>query len=102
MKRLKASAVLIALCAAGCVHRAPKTAMGSWIGHPDSELIESWGQPDETVPQADGTHISTWFYRYSEFPPGQEPIGHTCRRSFVIARNGRLLKWSIVGGCAAH
>ena len=72
------------LVTAGCVGRR----MEAWVGRPGDELLGRWGAPDHRLQQRDGSRVLTWNEAWldAEF--------HTCRKSFVIGRDGRIRQWT--------
>ncbi len=69
---LKVIGIAACLVLAGCAAEIMK----SWLGHPETELLASWGAPDKSA-RSGSTKIHTW--------DGQNLYGQIiCTTSFVI------------------
>ena len=66
----------------GCSSTGSTT--NKWIGKPESELLASWGQPDNTANLPDGRKILSWdsYYSTNQVVP--------CRQSFTIGVDGKV------------
>jgi hypothetical protein len=73
----------------GCV--TTKSAMQSWIGRPESDLVTQWGAPHRSTDTRDGKRVLTWEKRWGEC--GQ----NTCRQSFTVDETGIIRQWSYDG-----
>ncbi len=62
--------------------------MQSWVNHPISELIASWGQPTQMVPSNEGS-----IYIWSEFTE-DEPFSE---KKFWVNESGTIFKWDRLG-----
>jgi hypothetical protein len=67
--------------------------MESWVNHPISEVIASWGEPTQIVP-SNGGSVYVWrqnapypTYRYSGFS----------EKKFWVNESGIIFKWDISG-----
>ena len=68
-----ALALVLAACASnpeGAAEPDPKRLAESWVGHPVSQLISSWGEPLKVRPGENGHHIYSWHAvrRYFQAP----------------------------------
>lgn len=86
--------------------------MDSWMGHTKQELIQSWGPPSRTAPDAQGGEI--WIYDKTVTIPGlpgqisRSPFGGiqyttpqsltvTRSRMFYISAEGKVYHWRAEG-----
>jgi len=91
----------------GCASTINKT-MDSWIGHHQSELIQSWGPPTQTAPDGKGGSILIYGSyvdlgqtpgRASVDPYGNvrytapEQRGYSRTRMFYVDQNGIIYYW---------
>jgi hypothetical protein len=84
MKPSYAAAFALAVCLGACT---TKSAMNSWIGRPESQLLASWGAPDKTASFPDGGKVDTWVTTWSD------DFGmHTCRKNFTVSGGGTVVK----------
>jgi hypothetical protein len=84
MKLRHVAAFALVLCLDACT---TKSAMNSWIGRPESQLLASWGAPDRTARFPDGRKVDTWVTTWSD------DFGlHTCRKTFTVGAEGTVLK----------
>ncbi len=84
MKLRHAAAFALVVCLDACT---TKSAMNSWIGRPDSQLITSWGTPDRTASFPDGAKVDTWVTTW------RDDFGmHTCRKTFTVGAGGAVVK----------
>ena len=70
------------LLAGGCA----TSNMKSWMGSTESQLVSSWGPPQQVYTQG-GNRILTWENRWGEH--GEI----TCRKSFTINSYGTIVNW---------
>ena len=71
--------------------RYPKNKeMQSWVNHPISELIASWGQPSQIVPSNEGS-IYIW-HQFTD--PKNDPFNET---KFWVNESGIIFKWDRLG-----
>lgn len=80
--------LMIGLALAGCV--STSDLMKSWVGKPESRLLEKWGAPDSST-RSNGRHIMTWKNTYTNRYGGN---ASTCRATFIADKNGVIKKWS--------
>lgn len=76
-------AVALGLLFSACTTTA--SVMKSWVGKPESQLLESWGAPDKDAALAYGGKVDTWVSVWGE-PP------HTCRKTFTVNSEGTIVK----------
>ena len=90
----------------------------SWVGHPESELVSSWGIPDGSYETGEKKYL-IYNYSKSSYIPGTKPsyrtniIGNTayttssggspgfmvnkrCKTTFTIT-NGTIVNWDWMG-----
>jgi hypothetical protein len=83
--------------------------MNSWVGHPESELINSWGPPSTVYKMDDGSKVLTYNYKrdgYQEegtaykdqwgvvhYTDPQTTGGYTATRSFTVNPKGIIVSW---------
>lgn len=85
----KTNAVLLFLLIAtlsGCAIPTRENLLEAWMGHQESELVASLGEPDTTVRNREGMRILTWDDR-------------GCNKSFVVDNTGEVVNWTDT--CAA-
>lgn len=103
----------------GCATEANyKKVLESWIGYPESMLVEKWGVPDKVYNQSDGTKLlqyarkstvdlpkyetvmksdGTWEEKSSS--SGGGTLHYSCRTTFKI-RNDTIISYNYAGnGC---
>jgi len=79
--------VALAVSLAACV--STSTVMKSWVGKPESDLLSTWGSPDSSRRLDDGRVVHTWTTMWND----QYKV-HTCRKTFTIATDGTVERWS--------
>lgn len=127
MKRLSlALLILMAVCMSGCygkVKNRINNTMASWEGHHYSELLSSWGPPQQVLDDGSGGRVLIYSQTRSWTTPGQattttdmratqwdnliwgnatstttytpgQTYGYTSWRMFFIARDGRIYRWA--------
>ena len=67
--------------------------MESWVNHPISEVIASWGEPTEIVP-SDGGSVYVWVHN-----PPYRSWSYTgfSEKKFWVNESGIIFKWDILG-----
>jgi hypothetical protein len=67
--------------------------MESWVNHPISEVIASWGEPTQIVPSDEGS-----VYAWREILP-YAPWGYTVfnEKKFWVNESGIIFRWDILG-----
>ena len=79
---LKMMGLIVFLALAGCAADAMKT----WLNHPETELLASWGAPDKTA-RSGGKTFHTW--------DGRNGYGQIiCTKTFVIGTNKLIESYS--------
>lgn len=62
--------------------------MQSWVGYNESQLIGSWGAPENTFQNRDGSRVMTWkHYRETDTTYGY------CTQTFLSDKNGIIQAW---------
>lgn len=84
MKPRYAAALVLAVCLDACT---TKSAMNSWIGRPESQLLASLGAPDNTARFPDGGKVDTWVTTWNDDYWGL----HTCRKTFTVNAEGTVV-----------
>ena len=102
------AATLILLLPACATSEKYGEKLDSWVGHSESELVASWGPPDDVYIAPNGDRTLSYFGSRNMFIPGQAPsyrttvvgntaftqavggraatsIALTCRTSFTVA-----------------
>ncbi len=108
MKRLSILLLLVPLLSA-CMGDKISESMKSWVGHPESELVQSWGPPTSVYKMDDGSKVLTYSYRRSGYQTEGEAYtdqygvthytapqvtgGYTATRNFTINSNGFVTSW---------
>jgi hypothetical protein len=85
------TALLIAVVLSGCT--TTESAMNSWKGHDESELVSSWGAPTASIDTRNGYRVLTWEDYWGQY--GR----NVCRKSFTVNGAGIITTWSY-SGCA--
>ncbi len=71
----------------GCMIFDEPTKLNSWVGHTESEIVDSWGQPDVTYHYETGEKTYTWITTSAgEYGP------YTCQKSVTFDRNQLVKK----------
>jgi hypothetical protein len=121
MKRSLVVLLLSCFVVAGCAARS--RAMASWVGNHYSNVIASWGPPDQVFDDGSGGRVFVWTRTRSYTTPGSATtqtngsatiIGNTVwgdatsrttynpaethqwksYRMFWVDRNGRIYRWA--------
>ena len=71
----------------GCSILDEPTKENSWVGHTESEIIDSWGQPDVTYHYETGEKTYTWITTSAgEYGP------YTCQKSVTFDKKQLIKK----------
>lgn len=62
--------------------------MDTWVGAPESRLVNSWGPPDQVYTSPDGERILTWKTIQSN-----KYKTWVCKKSFTIGEDGNIKTW---------
>lgn len=79
---LKAICAAVVLALTGCAAQTMET----WLGHPETEVLASWGVPDRTA-ESGGRKFLTWDIR-----GGAGQI--VCISTFVVGADGLVESYS--------
>jgi hypothetical protein len=86
-------AALVSALLAGCAGIPNETAFRSkvsaWSGHEVSELIDSWGPPDSTLKDPDGTVVYTYYEG--------EIVPTACTVDFMVDHARKIVGWRFAG-----
>ena len=97
---LRAGTIVAALMLAGCQgspmgnlingerNYTLNDAMQSWVGSSESELVSSWGVPNGSYQNKDGTIVLTW----QQYWETQLSYGY-CKKIFLVDPQGVIRKW---------
>jgi hypothetical protein len=93
--RLLALVIIVTSCVTGCFQVNLAHDLDTWVGASQSDLVSQWGAPDLTADLPDsGGKVMTWIKHWTSYG-----VRHDCRESFTISPTGKILKWSLSGGC---
>lgn len=101
---------------AGCAPAGENTRleMQAWIGKDSSELLASWGNPDEVQNLADGTTQLSWIDEETFTTPvstrnseagalpqvivtGGQVVTMECKKHFIVGRDGKIVSADVHG-----
>ncbi|WP_447970788.1 hypothetical protein [Nitrospira sp. M1] len=83
--------IMLGIGLTGC--SGPQSALRSWVGKSEIELIKHWGKPDTINTFANGEKIYTWIdLKINNDGP------HTCQKSVTISVKHTITK-GISRGC---
>lgn len=87
-------AVAIVLCACSTTHNSQKTtnAMNSWINHPETELLEKWGAPTQTVSNGANGKILVYDKKALQYLV-VDNREYTKSYQFYVNSEGKIYKW---------
>lgn len=72
----------------GLRYQTTNDIMQSWVGHNESELIGSWGAPEKSFQNRDGSRVLTWKnYRETDTTYGY------CTQTFLANKEGIIQAW---------
>ncbi|MCH8269323.1 MAG: hypothetical protein IH846_17620 [Acidobacteria bacterium] len=96
---IKAIFLGLAVMTAGCLHpiRNTNNRMQGWVGHHESELIQSWGPPTETADDGAGGKILIYRYEKSYTTPGKAVTRTKTTPSVICARGPGIQPCNDVG-----
>ena len=84
MNTSKVLAIFALASFAGCATvQGYKDSMQTWMGHSDSELIQSWGQPNNSYTSPDGKTILGYHRERTQVIPG-----YTYNQAVTTTHNG--------------
>ena len=87
------------------------TAMKSWVGKSETELVAKWGAPTKSYKTMDGSRELTYIYTHTSNSPGyawrdywgnihySHPVRHQSKteRSFTVDPNGTVIAYHWTG-----
>lgn len=97
--------ILCFLSVFGCA--SVSKTMDSWVGHHESELIQSWGPPDQVVPDGKGGSILIYssYVNLGQSPGVIKQVGYITTytapqargynrtRMFYVDKDGKIYSW---------